>query len=95
MRNIALFLQSLGDGTRKAGFVVTDSLKNEIMTFLGKYRKLFLIENMPSSNRLSFWIERYLESDQAINYEYTTMQNGIISSTQEVTFIGIGVQSLW
>jgi hypothetical protein len=51
-----------------AGFVVTAGLRNEIAPFLGKCREIFQSLNLPSSNRISLCIDRYLGSERAINY---------------------------
>jgi hypothetical protein len=51
-----------------AGFAMTAALRAELSPFIAKCQEIFLIGNMPSSNRLSLCIERYLGSDRAVNY---------------------------
>jgi hypothetical protein len=50
-----------------AGFFVSAGLRKEVLPLFGKCRNVFVTGNLPSSNRLSLCLERYLGSLRAVN----------------------------
>jgi hypothetical protein len=50
-----------------AGFFVSSGLREELLPLLDKCQEVFVTGNLPSSNRLSLCLERYLGSERAVN----------------------------